>query len=286
MLLTMEERGQYITLLAVMHQQGRLSIDEVEAVIKKRPSQKLATKFKIDENGLWFNERLEEETIKRKRFTESRKNSLDINNSDLVNIYILHDPMSNHYKIGSSKYPLLRLSDMQKKNPAIYMYWVSPIVVVRSIEKDLHIEFKPKKFKNDWFKLTLADLESIIDKKEFRTDINNESRTDSRTEDVNENEIQVFGNKKELFVSVRKVFAHDRAKLIYDLRLYFSFKGQLESLKSAGMDKFDEFMQSNPANGFDDDGHLYNAFRKFCLTEQINKKTNGKKKFTIEDLNQ
>jgi hypothetical protein len=198
MLLSMEEKGQYITLLSVMHQQGRLTNEEVEIVIKGKPSQKLASKFKIDDDGLWFNERLEVETEKRKRFTESRRNSLNIDNNDQVHIYILHDQDSGYFKIGSSKYPLLRLGEMQRKNPAIELYWKSERLVVRSVEKELHQEFRPKKIKNDWFSLTDDDLDLIFNKDYFRTDTNNHSRTEARTEnenrDRNKDELK---NKKE-----------------------------------------------------------------------------------------
>ncbi|NCD06417.1 MAG: DUF1376 domain-containing protein [Spirochaetia bacterium] len=66
--LNMEERGQYISLLCVEHQQGRLkekticstlgikSLDEITDVMKK---------FIKDEDGLYYNQRLEVEAQKR-----------------------------------------------------------------------------------------------------------------------------------------------------------------------------------------------------------------------------
>lgn len=80
-----------------------------------------------------------------------------------------------------------------------------------------------------------------------------------------ENE-NVFGirNKKEWQVSIKKVYANDRIKTIYDLREWFRHTGQLEALELAGFTRFDDFMEANPAGIFDDDRHLYNAFRKFC----------------------
>jgi len=70
--LTMEERGQYITLLCLQHQKGhlpektiRLSVGSVSVDVLK--------KFSIDKDGSFFNERLDIEIQKRIEFTESRR---------------------------------------------------------------------------------------------------------------------------------------------------------------------------------------------------------------------
>ena len=73
--MTMEERGQYITLLCLQHQQGHLSeriicinlniksLEEVPYVMQK---------FKVDENGLYYNERLDIEVVKRDAYCKSK----------------------------------------------------------------------------------------------------------------------------------------------------------------------------------------------------------------------
>lgn len=66
-----EDRGKYITLLALMHQQGRLS-EETICFLVGSVSDKLKSKFKVDELGLWYNETLEVESDKRRKFVESR----------------------------------------------------------------------------------------------------------------------------------------------------------------------------------------------------------------------
>lgn len=96
----------------------------------------------------------------------------------------------------------------------------------------------------------------------------------------------VFGEKKERSISVKKVYLNDLTKRIYDLEKYFEYTNQLHEFKASGMDKFDEFMQANPANVFDDPGHLYNTFRKFCITDQLKKVGAGKKNLTINELDQ
>ena len=73
--LTFEERGYYITLLCLQHQKGHLSeksicltcgiksISEIADVIRK---------FERDDNGLFFNTRMEEEVQKAEKYVESR----------------------------------------------------------------------------------------------------------------------------------------------------------------------------------------------------------------------
>ena len=73
--LTFEERGYYITLLCLQHQKGHLSeksicltfvikiISEIADVIRK---------FERDDNGLFFNTRMDEEVQKAEKYVESR----------------------------------------------------------------------------------------------------------------------------------------------------------------------------------------------------------------------
>lgn len=89
-------------------------------------------------------------------------------------------------------------------------------------------------------------------------------------ENANENEnVIVFGNKKEYSISVRTVYANEKPQLIYDLHAYFKFHGKIREFDKAGFNRYEEFMEANPANSFKDDAHLYNAFRRFNLTKQL-----------------
>ena len=72
-----EDRGKYITILAQMHQQGRLD-EETICFLVGSVSVKLKAKLLIDDKGLWYNARHEAKTEKRNSFTESRrKNGLN-----------------------------------------------------------------------------------------------------------------------------------------------------------------------------------------------------------------
>ena len=69
--LTMEERGQYITLLCLQHQKGRLSKRTIDLQISN-VSTYVLDKFDQDEDGNYYNTRLEEEIAKRENYAKSR----------------------------------------------------------------------------------------------------------------------------------------------------------------------------------------------------------------------
>jgi len=72
--LTMEERGQYITMLCLQHQKGNLSEKTIRLNVGS-VSVDVIAKFKKDSEGNFFNERLVLEIEKRNLFTESRRNN-------------------------------------------------------------------------------------------------------------------------------------------------------------------------------------------------------------------
>lgn len=93
--MSMEDKGRYITLLCLMHQSGRLDEKTIVQVVGEFTAP-LRDKFKQDENGFFYNERLEYETKKRNEYTESRrnnakrtKNNTHIKESDISNEHML-----------------------------------------------------------------------------------------------------------------------------------------------------------------------------------------------------
>jgi len=62
--LTMEEKGQYITLLCLQHQKGRLSDKAIKLAVGN-VEKDVMLKFVKDEEGLWYNKRLNQESTKR-----------------------------------------------------------------------------------------------------------------------------------------------------------------------------------------------------------------------------
>lgn len=73
--LTMEERGQYITLLCMQHQKGAISEKTIRLLLGSAASDDVLMKFERDKDGNYFNARLAEEIENRKKFIESRKNN-------------------------------------------------------------------------------------------------------------------------------------------------------------------------------------------------------------------
>jgi uncharacterized protein YdaU (DUF1376 family) len=72
--LTFEEKGAYMELLMMQFNRGHMTKDMIGRVVGHLWDV-LEDKFEKDENGLYFNRRLEEEQNKRKRFTDSRRNN-------------------------------------------------------------------------------------------------------------------------------------------------------------------------------------------------------------------
>lgn len=70
--LTFEERGQYITLLCLHHQKGRLSKKMITLCCGNATADVMA-KFSQDEQGLFFNVRLEAEILKRSQHSEKQR---------------------------------------------------------------------------------------------------------------------------------------------------------------------------------------------------------------------
>ncbi len=69
--LTFEERGQYITLLCLQHQKGHLSEKTIRLTLGS-VSVDVMSKFLMDKEGYYYNERMEEEINKRLHFLDTR----------------------------------------------------------------------------------------------------------------------------------------------------------------------------------------------------------------------
>lgn len=74
MLMTDEEIGQYIKLICLQHQKGHLKEKDMLNICKTY-NEDIFSKFKKDEEGNYYNERLENEVNRRKAYSESRRNN-------------------------------------------------------------------------------------------------------------------------------------------------------------------------------------------------------------------
>lgn len=67
--LTMQERGQYITLLCLQHAKGKLTQRMIQIAVPD-VSEYVLIKFEQDEDGNYINQRLSDETEKRQSFIQ------------------------------------------------------------------------------------------------------------------------------------------------------------------------------------------------------------------------
>lgn len=74
--LTMEERGQYITLLCLQHLKGHLSEKTIQLAVGKA-TEDVLKKFTLDEQGLFYNKRLEHEINKRSEYAEKQRDRIN-----------------------------------------------------------------------------------------------------------------------------------------------------------------------------------------------------------------
>lgn len=85
---TDEQVGKYVRLLMAQHQVGHLK-EEHMIMICKTYDNDVFSKFIKDSDGLYYNQRLEDETIKRKKYSESRSNNRK-GEKNICSTYDLH----------------------------------------------------------------------------------------------------------------------------------------------------------------------------------------------------
>lgn len=68
-----EQVGKYIRLLCLQHQKGKLSEKDMLSICKAYDNE-IWDKFKV-EDGLYYNDRMLNETVRRQKFSESRRNN-------------------------------------------------------------------------------------------------------------------------------------------------------------------------------------------------------------------
>jgi len=73
--MTLEEKGAYMEVLMLQFNRGHMDGHMIGQVVGQT-WEKIKHKFEIDGDGKYYNARLEVEVIKRKEFTNSRKNNL------------------------------------------------------------------------------------------------------------------------------------------------------------------------------------------------------------------
>lgn len=83
-------KGAYMDLLMGQHTAGHMDIHMVKEILGEKDFSdmwelRLKKKFKTDKDGKYFNEKLENEMIKRKKYTDSRKDNLNHKDTHMDN---------------------------------------------------------------------------------------------------------------------------------------------------------------------------------------------------------
>ena len=95
--MTNEQVGQYIRLMCLQHQKGHLTKKDMLKICNTQ-DEEVISKFKKDEEGLYYNERLEEEIIRRKAYSKSRSENRKKKEKDnICKTYVSH--MENENEI-------------------------------------------------------------------------------------------------------------------------------------------------------------------------------------------
>lgn len=84
--MTMEQKGKYITLLCIQHQQGFLTDEDLETILTDK-DKRVKEKFVKQADGNYINIKLKVESDRRKAYTESRRNNRVKDKSNLSVTY-------------------------------------------------------------------------------------------------------------------------------------------------------------------------------------------------------
>lgn len=210
MLMTDEEKGQYITLLCLQHQKGHLKEKDMLSICKEY-NEELFSKFEKDENGKYFNKRLEEEITRRKKYSESRRNNRNKCDNSNTSVYLIRNLDNGLVKIGSSNNPERRIIELKNQLGTDNLTLIAFVEnVEQKIETKLHKAFADKNKINEWFNLDETDISKIICdyhmKKHMIKDMNNdmqkhmashmETETATTTENININKNKIKKEEK------------------------------------------------------------------------------------------
>ena len=158
--MTDEEVGQYIRLLCLQHQQGRLTEQELLAISK---SEKVKSKFKRDSDGKYFNNRLEDEITKRLEYKEKQRINGAIGGRSKAKAML-------EQRQSTAKAPLKQPSSTRVENEN------ENINVIKDIIEYLNTKLDTKyKYNSEYINkhinarlsegFTLEDFKTVIDKK-------------------------------------------------------------------------------------------------------------------------
>lgn len=111
-----EQKGKYISLICYQHQLGHLSDEQMISICGAK-DEMIFGKFKKDETGLYYNERLDVEKTKRNLFCKSRKLS---RTSNVRGTYV--ERMENENENSNTTNTTINLNKEEKKQYLEFVY--------------------------------------------------------------------------------------------------------------------------------------------------------------------
>ena len=118
-LMSDEQIGKYIKLLCYQHQKGHLTERDMLKICKTY-DEDIFCKFEKDENGLYYNARLQQEIEKRKAYSESRRqNRIKKDMNNISNSYDKHMENENENVIVNRN-SIKNKKNLGKKEETIY----------------------------------------------------------------------------------------------------------------------------------------------------------------------
>lgn len=93
--MTFEEKGAYVDLLMLQFNRGHMTLHMIQHTVGHLWDQ-IKSKFKQDDDGLWYNVRLDFEKERRKNFTKSRRNNLSSTNKANKKEHHMKQHMNSH----------------------------------------------------------------------------------------------------------------------------------------------------------------------------------------------
>ncbi len=133
-LMSDEQIGKYIKLLCYQHQKGHLTERDMLKICSTH-DEDIFSKFEKDENGLYFNVRLQQEVEKRKAYSESRRqNRIKKDMNNISNSYDKHMENENENVIVNRN-SIKNKKNLEKKEETIYRSFAHLKITTAEVDK-------------------------------------------------------------------------------------------------------------------------------------------------------
>lgn len=195
MMMTDEQVGKYIRLLCIQHQHGHLSEKDMMKICVNH-DEDIFSKFQKDDDGKYFNLRLETEADKRANFAQSRRDNRNKVNNSCTCVYLILNEDNGLVKIGSSNSPERRIIELRNQLETRNLTIIAQLKDInQTIEAEIHTKYKGKRSLNEWYSLNDKDISEIISHYDMNNHMiahmDNEDEIENTSTDSTDNEPRV-----------------------------------------------------------------------------------------------